>query len=191
MKFRDGFVSNSSSTSFLVVKDKSLDLLDDSVVKKVIAGFSDDFGYETSVDEVRDRVASELGRTIENTVESLTSALMWGSKELGINVTGKQLRPSTLALYYMMEQMIKDPTYKNAIALYSSRGLGWDVKDKLRDTVIGTLTAKLVVDYEKKYKKEVFVMTFASDEGNSAGSLLKYNGLGKVDGCDWVVLGEG
>ena len=189
MKFRDGFVSNSSSTSFLVVKDKKLDITDATVVQNVISNF--EYENETSVEAVQERLRSEVERPKEYCIENLANNLTWGSEELVINIKNKKSSPEMLELFRLIQDMEKEQVFKNAFELYSKIKMPREFKDKLRNVVIGTLTAKLVVDFEKKYRKDVLIMTFASDEGDSASALLKYSGLPDIEGCDWVVLAQG
>jgi len=197
MKTRNGFVSNSSSSSFLVLKSKSLDFGDNAEVLDKLAHMENDYDYDVTGADIQKCLVSAVEDARELTVKSTTLELTYDNfenaiKRMSFNVNASSKKNELLKKFVeSFKKLPERSLFSLTIDTYNNAKTDWTVIDHVRDVIIGTLVARMISDFEAEHGVEVLVMKFASDNGSSEEALLKYNGLPDVDGVEWVTLSEG
>jgi len=195
MKTRSGFVSNSSSTSFLVIKDNSLKFEDNPEVLQKLGCMQNDYDYDVLDVEILKYLLSAVEESRVTTVKSLVDELSYDFsnvvRKLAYSIRNRSNNTFLTKFVDRVGKLAEEKMFFLTIDVFKGGKIDWPVKENLKDVVLGTMIAKMISDFEAEYDVEVLIMSFASDNGSSEESLLKYNGLPDIDGCEWVTLSEG
>ena len=166
MKFRSGFVSNSSSSSFVLVIDSSVDRskLPDVVQEKL-----------KNDNRCVEELSSWLRYLSEDTIQRLSRSTQ---SERALSLLQELQNVSESHVIAKMRKHEGETQYSSECENFFT-------------TVISTLVAKMIVEFEACAEIEVAVLSFASDEGDDEACEIRNNGLPEITGVASFYLTEG